>query len=224
MAIGDAMQALEVLHFRGKQEEAVEAVLSGADVFYVFPTGCGKSIVYQVAALCSDGVTIIVSPLLGLLNEQLAKMSSLGVCVMGACGGTLDAYNGTSGYKMVYTTPEQVHEGSELCKHLEKEQVHVARVVVDEAHVIQDWEDFRYAALKWDGGEVCEARKCGMKNVCMQASLCVFVEDDREVESASCCMYSYCKCSGRKRYCAVFAHETSSVHQDALRMFLALLM
>jgi superfamily II DNA helicase RecQ len=146
MAIADAMQALGALHFRGKQDEAIEAVLSGADVFYVFPTGCGKSMVYQVAALCSEGVTIIVSPLLGLLNEQLVKMSSLGICVIGACGGTLDAYNGNIGAtraKMVYTTPEQLHEESELCKYLEKEQLHVARLVVDEAHVIQDWEEFR---------------------------------------------------------------------------------
>jgi superfamily II DNA helicase RecQ len=44
---------------------------------------------------------------------------------------------------MVYTTPEQLHEESELCKYLEKEQLHVARLVVDEAHVIQDWEEFR---------------------------------------------------------------------------------
>jgi ATP-dependent DNA helicase RecQ len=143
MAIGDAMEALGVLDFRGKQEEAIGALLSGGDVFYVFPTGCGKSIVYQVAALCSEGVTIIVSPLLGLLKEQVMKMSSSGVCVICACGGTLDAYNGTSEVKMVYTTPEQLHENSELCSYLEKEKLHVTRVVVDEAHVIQDWDEFR---------------------------------------------------------------------------------
>jgi hypothetical protein len=76
MSIGDAIQALGVLSFRGKQEEAVEAMLSGEDVFYVFPTGCGKSVVYQVAALCTAGVTIIVSPLLGLLNEQVESRAA----------------------------------------------------------------------------------------------------------------------------------------------------
>jgi ATP-dependent DNA helicase RecQ len=143
MAMGDAMQALDVLHFRGKQEEAIQAVLSGADVLYVFPTGGGKSLVYQVAALCSEGVTMIVSPLVGLLNEQVEKMATVGVSVIAACGGTLDCFNGTEGVKMVYTTPEQLQQESKLCKYVEEKQLQVARVVVDEAHVIRDWEEFR---------------------------------------------------------------------------------
>jgi superfamily II DNA helicase RecQ len=65
------MQALGVLRFRGKQEEAIDALLSGENAFCVLPTGCRKSVVYQIAALCSEGVTTIVSPLLGLLNEQV---------------------------------------------------------------------------------------------------------------------------------------------------------
>jgi ATP-dependent DNA helicase RecQ len=143
MSMGDAMQALGVPKFRGKQEEAIEAVLSGADLFYVFPTGCGKSLVYQIAALCSEGLTIVVSPLLGLLYEQVEKIASFGVCVIGASGGTLDAFNGTDGVKLVYTTPEQLQEDSKLWKYVEEKDLQVARVVVDEAHVIREWEEFR---------------------------------------------------------------------------------
>jgi superfamily II DNA helicase RecQ len=62
ITVEEAMGALSVVSFRGKQKEAVGAVLSGSDVLYVFPTGCGKSLVYRVAALCTEGVTIIVRP------------------------------------------------------------------------------------------------------------------------------------------------------------------
>jgi superfamily II DNA helicase RecQ len=72
-------------------------------------------------------------------------MSTLGVCVrvICACGGTLDSLNGTEGAKMVFTTPEQLQEGSKLCAYVEESKMQVARVVVDEAHVIRDWEEFR---------------------------------------------------------------------------------
>jgi ATP-dependent DNA helicase RecQ len=143
MAMGDAMQALGVLHFRGKQGQAIQAVLSGADVYCVFPSGCGKSLVYPVAALCSEGVTVIVSPLVGLPNEQVEKMANVGLRVIAACGGTLDSFNRTDGVKMVYTTPEQLQQKSKLCKYVKEKHLQVAAVVVGEAHVIRDWEEFR---------------------------------------------------------------------------------
>jgi superfamily II DNA helicase RecQ len=150
MTVGEAMRALNILSFRGRQREAVEAVLSGSDVLYVFPTGCGKSVVYQVAALCSEGVTLIVSPLLGLLHEQVEKVACLGIPVIAACGGTLDGLHEAVEARIVYTTPEQVHAKSALCKYLEKHDKQVVRIVVDEAHVIEEWEQFRCDSVHRD--------------------------------------------------------------------------
>jgi ATP-dependent DNA helicase RecQ len=137
-----AMQAVGISAFRGKQQIALEAVLSGKDVLYVFPTGFGKSAVYQTAALCSYGVTVVVSPLLGLQREQVEKLGAAGVPAIAACGGTLESV-GSGSVHLVYSTPEQLHPASALVQFLEAERMHVQRIVVDEAHVVLDWEVFR---------------------------------------------------------------------------------
>jgi superfamily II DNA helicase RecQ len=134
ISVGEAMKVLSVESFRGKQEEAVEAVLSGCDVLYVFPTGCGKSFVYQVAALCTEGVTIIVCSLLGLLNEHVEKAASSGIPVIAACESTLDGCHNALEARIVYTTPEQLHTKSALCRYLDDNGKKVQRIVVDEAH------------------------------------------------------------------------------------------
>jgi ATP-dependent DNA helicase RecQ len=77
MTVPTARASLRVAAFRGRQEEAIQAILAGNDVLYVFPTGMGKSVVYQVASLCSTGLTIIISPLISLLREQVRNLSAL---------------------------------------------------------------------------------------------------------------------------------------------------
>jgi ATP-dependent DNA helicase RecQ len=143
-ALNAAQEVLGTRSFRGKQQSAsaVEAILAGVDVVYVFPTGCGKSAVFQAAALCSEGVTIVVSPLLGLQREQVEKLGVAGVSVIVACGGKLDGVCDIRTVQLVYTTPEQLWVDSLLVEHLEREGVRVMRTVVDEAHVIQDWAEF----------------------------------------------------------------------------------
>ena len=154
--IGTAMRRLGVVAFRGKQQEAITARMSGADLLYVFPTGCGKSLVYQCAALCSEGITIIVCPLLGLLREQTAELSNNGVESIVAHGGILDVYGSAENVKLVYSTPEQLHANSRLVKMLEHMEAAVSRIVVDEAHVLQEWDDFRCRPLQCCPG-LCSA-------------------------------------------------------------------
>jgi ATP-dependent DNA helicase RecQ len=140
--VPEAMASLRIEAFRGRQEEAIGAILAGNDVLYVFPTGMGKSVVYQVASLCSTGLTIIISPLISLLREQVRNLSALGIPVIEALGGSLQAYQDVDA-KLVYCTPEQARLDSELAHYITEERKNVTRIVVDEAHLVCDWESFR---------------------------------------------------------------------------------
>ena len=65
--------------FRPGQEEIVASVLAGEDVLAIMPTGGGKSLCYQLPALCTEGVTLVVSPLVALMNDQVAQLRQSGV-------------------------------------------------------------------------------------------------------------------------------------------------
>ena len=65
--------------FRGGQEEVVNAILEGRDVLAIMPTGAGKSICYQIPALMLDGITIVVSPLISLMQDQVKALNKAGV-------------------------------------------------------------------------------------------------------------------------------------------------
>src|SRR4051812_22321478 len=65
--------------FRGKQAAVVEQVVSGGDAVVLFPTGAGKSLCFQIPALCRDGVGIVVSPLIALMRDQVEALKQLGV-------------------------------------------------------------------------------------------------------------------------------------------------
>jgi superfamily II DNA helicase RecQ len=106
MALSDALQRLKVDNFRGKQDEAVNSILTGRDVVYVFPTGAGKSLVYQIAALCSPHVTVIISPLIVLLHQRVQRLTEAGISVVEAYGESFYLYGSMSDVKLVYTSPE----------------------------------------------------------------------------------------------------------------------
>ncbi len=65
--------------FRGKQQAVVEHVVDGGDALVLFPTGAGKSLCFQIPALCRDGVGIVVSPLIALMRDQVEAMKQLGI-------------------------------------------------------------------------------------------------------------------------------------------------
>jgi ATP-dependent DNA helicase RecQ len=140
MDVHDAVLKLGAKGLRGKQGDAIDAINSGSDVVYLFPTGTGKTLVYEASALCSKHVTVVVSPLVGLLQQQSNRLANCGVGVLQAWDGKVSE-KGTEPIKVAYTTPEQLVPGTALREHLRKYTV--GTLVVDEAHLVVQWDSFR---------------------------------------------------------------------------------
>lgn len=129
--------------FRPSQVEAIEAVGSGADVVAVLPTGGGKSLLYQVPALVREGLTVVVSPLIALMEDQVRSLKERGVAAA-AIAGLLPAnkaeqlfVNAQHGaYKLLYLAPERL-EGDLFAAYADK--LNVSLLAVDEAHCVSEW-------------------------------------------------------------------------------------
>jgi ATP-dependent DNA helicase RecQ len=129
--------------FRPGQRAIIETVLTGADVLAIMPTGSGKSLCYQLPALLRDDLTVVVSPLIALMRNQVAQLKSYGIAA-----ASLNSANDFSenrqiierlsggGFRLVYVSPERLAQPDTLAL---LKRARVGLLAVDEAHCISQW-------------------------------------------------------------------------------------
>lgn len=139
--------------FRNGQSEIIDNILSGKDVLAIMPTGAGKSVCYQVPAMLLDGITIVISPLISLMKDQVESLVQSGIRAA-YINSSLSAAqyrevirraeNGE--YKLIYAAPERLTAESFVSF---AERSNISMVTVDESHCVSQWgQDFRPSYLK----------------------------------------------------------------------------
>lgn len=140
--------------FRGQQEQIINHIMSGEDALVIMPTGGGKSLCYQIPAIASEGLTIVISPLIALMNDQVIGLQALGVCAAALHSHTsrdeqhlIDQQIKNKELRMLYVSPERINT-SAMTEYLKR--IDLDLIAIDEAHCVSIWgNDFRpdYVAL-----------------------------------------------------------------------------
>ncbi|WP_339712519.1 RecQ family ATP-dependent DNA helicase [uncultured Kriegella sp.] len=139
--------------FKGSQQEIIEAVLASQDVLALLPTGGGKSLCFQIPAMAKEGICIVISPLIALIQNQVDSLRGRNIKAIALTGGIpFSELNNLldncvyGNYKFLYLSPERLHQ--EIVQE-RIQQMNVNLIAIDEAHCISQWgHDFRPAYLE----------------------------------------------------------------------------
>ncbi|WP_273274442.1 RecQ family ATP-dependent DNA helicase [Maribacter polysiphoniae] len=139
--------------FKGSQKTIIDSVLAERDVLALLPTGGGKSLCFQLPALCKEGICIVISPLIALIQNQVEVLKEKGIKAIALTGGiSFEEVNNLldnclyGNYKFLYLSPERLQQ--ELVRD-RIQQMNVNLIAIDEAHCISQWgHDFRPAYLE----------------------------------------------------------------------------